>query len=117
MALGCIQARSCNTDHCPTGIATQNPVRSKGLVVSDKAQRVANFQRATVENVVELLGAAGLESLDQLEPRHINHRVHGTDIKTYEQLYPCIGPNTLLNESTIPEEWIDDWRAADPAKW
>jgi len=117
MALGCIQARSCNTDHCPTGIATQNPIRSKGLVVSDKAQRVANFQRATVENVVELLGAAGLESLDQLEPKHINHRVHGTDIKTYEQLYPCIGPNTLLNESTIPEEWIDDWRAADPAKW
>ena len=117
MALGCIQARSCNTDHCPTGIATQNPIRSKGLVVSDKAERVANFQRATVENVVELLGAAGLESLDQLEPRHINHRVHGTDIKTYEQLYPCIEANTLLNESTMPEEWVDDWRAADPAKW
>jgi glutamate synthase domain-containing protein 2 len=28
MALGCIQARSCNTGHCPTGIATQDPVRS-----------------------------------------------------------------------------------------
>ena len=44
MALGCIQARSCNTDRCPTGIATTDPSRSKGLVVSDKAQRVANFQ-------------------------------------------------------------------------
>ena len=56
MALGCIQARSCNTDHCPTGIATQNRARSAGLVVSDKAQRVANFHRSTVTNLVELLG-------------------------------------------------------------
>ena len=117
MALGCIQARSCNTDHCPTGIATQNPVRSKGLVVSDKAQRVANFQQATVENVVELLGAAGLESVEQLEPKHINHRVHGTDIKTYEQLYPCMEPNALLSESTMPADFVSDWRAADAARW
>jgi len=71
MALGCIQARSCNTDHCPTGIATQNPARANGLVVSDKAKRVANFQKATVENLVELLAAAGLERLDQLRPHQL----------------------------------------------
>ncbi len=92
-------------------------MRSRGLVVSDKAQRVANFQQATVENVVELLGAAGLESVEQLEPKHINHRVHGTDIKTYEQLYPCMEPNALLSESTMPDDFVSDWRAADPARW
>ncbi len=117
MALGCIQARSCNTGHCPTGIATTNPVRSNGIVVTDKAERVANFHRSTIENVVELLGAAGLKSLDQLEPKHINHRVHGTEIKTYAQLYPRIEPNVLLSESTIPADWADDWQAADPVRW
>lgn len=117
MALGCIQARSCNTDHCPTGIATQNPARSKGLVVSDKATRVANYHRATVENLVELLAAAGLDSLDQLEPKHINHRVQGTNIKTYAQMYPGIEPGCLLNESTVPEGWKDDWNSANSGNW
>ena len=117
MALGCIQARSCNTDHCPTGIATTNPARAKGLVVSDKAQRVANFHRATIENLGELLAAAGLDSLDQLEPRHINRRVQGTDIRTYEQLYPVIDPGCLLSEDTIPDDWKKDWHAASADRW
>lgn len=112
MALGCIQARSCNTDHCPTGIATQNPARAKGLVVSDKAQRVANFHESTIENLVELIAACGLDSIDQLEPCHINRRVQGTEIKTYSQLYPPIASGCLLNESSVPEDWIDNWRIA-----
>ena len=117
MALGCIQARSCNTDHCPTGIATQDPARSKGLVVSDKATRVANYHRSTIENLVELLAAAGLENLDQLEPRHINHRIQGTNIKTYAQLYPGIEPNCLLDESTVPDDWKADWSSASATHW
>ena len=33
-ALGCIQSRSCHTDHCPTGVATQDPVRQRAIVVT-----------------------------------------------------------------------------------
>ena len=117
MALGCIQARTCNSDHCPTGIATQNPARSKGLVVSDKATRVANFQRSTVENLVELLASAGLDSLSELKPDHINHRVQGTNIKTYAQLYPGIDAGCLLNEDSIPADWKNDWQSAQPDRW
>lgn len=117
MALGCIQSRSCNTDNCPTGIATQNAARGAGLVVSDKATRVANFQKTTVENLVELLAVAGLESLDQLEPKHINHRIQGTEIKNYAQMYPAMAAECLLDESTIPASWRDDWDAADPSHW
>ncbi len=117
MALGCIQSRSCNTDHCPTGIATQNPARTKGLVVGDKATRVASFHRSTVENITELLGVAGLKSLDELAPKHINRRVQGTEIKTYEQLYPRISPNCLLHDETIPADWKDDWHAANAHAW
>ena len=114
MALGCIQARSCNTDHCPTGIATQNPERAKGLVVTDKAQRVANFHESTVVNLMELVAACGLDNIDQLEPRHINRRVQGTDIQTYEELYPCIGSGCLVEEHLVPDDWKADWKAAKP---
>ena len=121
LALGCIQARSCNTDQCPTGIATQNPHRSAGLVVTDKATRVARFQQDTVENLVELLAAAGLDSLEQLTPRHINRRVQGSDVKTYADLYPTMTPGCLLDgesiASSLPPHWAQDWQAANPNAW
>ena len=117
LALGCIQSRSCNTDECPTGIATQNPSRNKGLVVKDKATRVANFQNHTVTNLVELIAAAGLDSLDQLKPKHINRRVQDTDVKTYTQLYPNITDECLLVPETVPAGWQDDWQTADANTW
>jgi len=117
MALGCIQARSCNTDECPTGIATQNESRNKGLVVKDKAERVANFQRDTVANLVELIAAAGLDDLDQLGPEHINRRVQGTDVRTYAELYPSVTDGCFLDDETRPASWQSDWERADPTKW
>jgi glutamate synthase domain-containing protein 2 len=117
LALGCIQSRSCNTDHCPTGIATQNAARNDGLVVTDKAQRVANYHAETVTNLVELVAAAGLDHLSDLGPEHINRRVQGTDVRTYAQLYPLIAPGSLLDGSALPDNWEDDWRIASASKW
>jgi len=117
LSLGCIQARTCNTDHCPTGIATQNPSRNKAIVVTDKAQRVANFHKETITNLVELIGAAGLDNLEQLEPKHINRRVQGTDVKSYAQLYPSVTPNCLLDQKTVPDNWKDDWDIASSDSW
>ena len=117
LSLGCIQSRSCNTDHCPTGIATQNPSRNKAIVVTNKAQRVANFHRDTVTNLVELVEAVGLKNLNELEPKHINRRVQGTDVRNYAQLYPSITTGSLLDESLIPESWRNDWSMANAATW
>ena len=117
LALGCIQSRACNSDHCPTGIATQNPSRNKALVVTDKAQRVANYHMETMQQLVELLGAAGLQSLADLEPEHINRRVQGTEIKTYADLYPTIEPGCLLNDNSVPTHWSKIWQQANPSSW
>lgn len=117
LSLGCIQARTCNTDHCPTGIATQNASRNKAIVVPHKAERVANFQRETVTNLMELIGAAGLSSLEELKPSHINRRIQGTDVKTYEELYPCIASGSLLDSKTLPESWKGDWNRANASTW
>ncbi|TDF37448.1 FMN-binding glutamate synthase family protein [Alteromonadaceae bacterium M269] len=117
MSLGCIQARTCNSDHCPTGIATQNPSRNKAIVVSDKSQRVANFHRETVTNLVELVGAAGLNGIHELEPKHINRRVQGTEVKSYAQLYPTMEPGSLLDNDKMPENWRFDMEQANAASW
>ncbi len=116
-ALGCIQSRTCNTDNCPTGVATQNPARYLALDIEDKSRRVTNFQRETIHNLVELLALSGLEDLDQLKPEHINRRVNGTVVKTYQQLYPHITHNCLLDSETMPETWKVHWQKASAEKW
>jgi len=116
-ALGCIQARACNTDHCPTGIATQDPARVVGLVVSDKSQRVARYHGEMMKNVAELLGAAGLKSISELKPKHIMHRLQGTDVKSYEEIFPTLETGVLLDDTNRPDSWTYDWQTADVNHW
>ncbi len=117
LALGCIQSRSCNSDKCPTGIATQDPARYKALNIEDKSRRVANFHNATIKNVTELLGTSGLNDLDELMPHHINRRVNGTQIANYAELYPSIGPSCLLGYDHFPDGWETDWERASAECW
>ena len=71
-ALGCIQSQNCHTDRCPTGVATQDPIRQRALVVPDKAQRVFNFHRSTIEALAEVIAAAGLDHPSELQPWHFS---------------------------------------------
>lgn len=116
-ALGCIQSRSCNTDKCPTGIATQDPARYEALDVDLKGQRVANYHKAMIENLLELIAAAGLESPDELTPGHIQQRVSGTEVRDYDEMYPPLTDGCLLQESMIPRDWKSAWARADSGHW
>lgn len=86
-ALGCIQALRCNSNKCPTGVATQHPGLVAGLVVEDKAQRVFKYHAATVRSLMELLGACGIAHPDDLRPWHIHRRLSVSEVKTYQQIY------------------------------
>jgi glutamate synthase domain-containing protein 2 len=66
-AIGCIQALRCNTNQCPTGVATQDPALVKGLVVSDKAERAYQFHYNTIYAVMELLAACGKEHISEVD--------------------------------------------------
>lgn len=116
-ALGCLQSRSCNTDKCPTGIATQDPARYKSLDVDDKSKRVFNYQTSMVRNITELLAAAGLQHIEELRPHHIHHRVAGTVVKRYDELYPPLPAGCLLTDDRVPEDWGRDWSAASARSW
>lgn len=97
LALGCIQALECNSNTCPTGVATQNPSLMKGLVVSDKKVRVANFHGETILSAMELIGAAGLRHPADMRRYHIHRRVSPSQIQTYFDTYPYIPAGSLLH--------------------
>jgi hypothetical protein len=70
-----------------------------------------------IENLVELIAVAGLERLDQLKPEDINHRVSGTDVRNYRELYPCITQDCLLDGATCPDSWKERWSHASAEAW
>lgn len=116
-ALGCIQARHCNTDKCPTGVATQDPKRYKALDVFDKAHRVANYQSSIVYHLQKMVGASGLGSTCEISARDIFRRVSATEVKNLEEIYPVMEKGALLNEETVPERWSAYWHMANPHYW
>ncbi|NKC30603.1 FMN-binding glutamate synthase family protein [Falsiroseomonas selenitidurans] len=111
-ALGCIHSLSCHTDRCPTGVATQDPTRSRALVVPDKAQRVAQFQAATVAALAELVAAAGLDHPGQLRPHHFFRRVSAQEVRSFAELFPELTPGELL-AGTADARFREAWAMAD----
>jgi glutamate synthase domain-containing protein 2 len=110
-ALGCIQSQSCHTDRCPTGVSTQDRSRQRALVVPDKAERVYNFHRATIESLAELVAAAGLDHPHQLVPAHFSRRVSPHEVKSFVDLYPALSPGELI-AGTGDERFKAAWAMA-----
>jgi glutamate synthase domain-containing protein 2 len=110
-ALGCIQSQSCHTDKCPTGVTTQDKVRQRALVVPDKAERVYNFQRATLEALAELVAAAGLDHPTQFSPAHFSRRVSPHQVMSFTELYPALSPGELI-AGTSDKRYETSWAMA-----
>ncbi|MBE7689773.1 FMN-binding glutamate synthase family protein [Tenacibaculum piscium] len=102
LSLGCIQARECNLDTCPVGVATQNKDLVKALVVGDKNVRVKNYHENTIEAVKEMVGAMGKESISDVNATHIFRRDKET-IKSFADIYQLedYNENTIFQEDTI----------------
>jgi hypothetical protein len=115
-AVGCIQAQTCHTGKCPTGVATQDLSRQRAIVVEDKAQRVANFHRETVHSLAEMLAAAGMSSPTQLRPHHILRRVGDGRILTLAEQFPQTETGGLL-KGDAPAAVLAAWNRADPRRF
>ncbi|MBP7370146.1 MAG: FMN-binding glutamate synthase family protein [Arenimonas sp.] len=109
-AVGCIQSQSCHTDRCPTGVATQDPSRQKGLDPLDKSERVYHFQKNTVKALAELLAASGLSHPEQLGPEHIIRRVSNTLVLPLSKVYPQLTPGSLLHGEPAHESLREYWQ-------
>jgi glutamate synthase domain-containing protein 2 len=116
MAIGCIQARRCNANDCPAGVATQKQSLMQGLDVDDKAPRVHSYHEETIQSLLELVGAAGLDSPSEITPHHIMRRVQGTEVKSYFDLYPFIERGALISDP-VPEAYEEAWRRASQTQF
>ena len=116
-ALGCIQALRCNTNRCPTGVATQDPELMHGLHVGDKSTRVARFHRETIKSFLEVLGAAGFNRPQDLKPWFVMRRVSSDEVRSYADIYRSVEPNALLSASTIPASLARAWANARPDRF
>ncbi|HUO23248.1 MAG TPA: FMN-binding glutamate synthase family protein [Caulobacteraceae bacterium] len=113
-AIGCVQSLHCNTNRCPTGVATQDPTRQRALVVEDKAERVFNFHRNTLKALAEMLAAAGLEHPGQLRPYHLLRRVTKTEVRPFSELHVFLQPGELINGASIHPFYRAAWDMARP---
>ncbi|HSI51948.1 MAG TPA: FMN-binding glutamate synthase family protein [Ideonella sp.] len=104
-ALGCIQAQSCHTGNCPTGVATQDPVRQRALVVPDKIERVTRFHRNTLHALKELVQAAGLHHPNAISARHIVRRTAGDQIRLLSTHLQFLKPGELLAAAAGQQPW------------
>jgi len=115
-SLGCIQSLSCHTDKCPTGVTTQDVTRSRALVVPDKTARVYNYHQATLETLAELVAAAGLDHPRDIKPIHFSHRMSGTEVHSYAQMYPALRERELI-DGTDDMRFRDAWKIARAESW
>ena len=113
-ALGCIQAQTCHTGNCPTGVTTQDPKRQIALVVPNKSERVQNFHRQTLESVQELLQATGLSQPSDLSLKHIMRRMSDRDVHNLDSLMPSVAPGALLNSHNLTGLFEQYWADASP---
>ena len=98
-AVGCIQAQSCHTNHCPTGVATQDKLRMRALDVTDKSQRVAQFHRNTMAALAEMTGAAGLSDPSEFLPRHLMVRQGDKSMAEGQDVYAYLPEGYLLDDA------------------
>jgi glutamate synthase domain-containing protein 2 len=122
-ALGCIQSRSCNTDRCPTGVATQDPYRQHALDPMDKSQRVANFHANTLKAVASLLATAGVDRVHAFTADHILRRNVSGQIETLSRQLFKLAPGVLNTDGaasaldSYAPELGRFWCEANPETW
>ena len=112
-AIGCIQSLSCHTNHCPVGVATQDRRRQRGLVVSDKATRVANYHRNTLHALAEVIGAAGLTHPSQITREHVFRRQGDGAVVSAEHRFRWLHPGELIDGCDDPA-FARAWSRAQP---
>ncbi|MES1924156.1 FMN-binding glutamate synthase family protein [Salinisphaera sp. T31B1] len=115
-SVGCIQARRCHTDTCPTGVATQDRHRGAAVDVMAKSLHVRNFHHATIDSFLDIVGTMGLDSPDDLTLAHIQHRPEHGHAATFADIEPAVVAGDFL-EDRIPDVYREDWSMASAASF
>ena len=112
-AVGCVQSLSCNTNRCPTGVATQDRLRQRALVVPDKAERVHRFHANTMQALADMLAAAGVAHPSDLRPHHLVRRISPTEVKQFSELHVFLEKNVLVEGRCDNAFYARNWALAN----
>lgn len=110
-SVGCIQALTCQTNECPTGVATQDTRRQRGLVVSVKSERVFNYHRNTIDDLAQIVAACGITHPKDLTPKLLFHRINSLHHKSYAELFEWCTPN-MFYEDSMKSGYMNLWNMA-----
>src|SRR5664279_3897130 len=116
-ALGCIQAQTCHTGNCPTGVTTQDPRRQRALDPSSKADRVYHFHQNTLMALKELVQAAGLDAPGSITASHIVRRNSEHGVKLLANLLPFVQPGALLTGESNLQVFRTYWPMASASSF
>lgn len=88
MSIGCIQAQICHTNHCPSGVATQNKWLQNGINITLKSERLAQYFKTFRKEFIEITHAAGYEhpcqfDMDDIDVNVDDHNLSKELDKTY----------------------------------
>lgn len=108
-SIGCIQAQSCHTNRCPTGIATQDPSRQRAVVVPEKSERVARFHRNTLHALAELLSSSGLSHPSEVRPHHLSRRISASETKLLSEHLTFLKPGELVAGTCDDDFYASTW--------
>lgn len=111
-AVGCIQAQTCHTGKCPTGVTSTNPARARAIHVPDKAERVYNFHKETIEALGEMVAAAGLNHPSELKPEHFFRRASTDEIVNFADCYPRLAHRQLIDGEVSDPKYAMPWAMA-----
>ena len=93
-SLGCIQALKCHQNTCPTGVTTHKKSLQRGLVVRDKAERVAVYADTVRKHVEMIAHSCGVP-----EPRRLG-RKHVRIVQTSGRSLPMTALDFLPDDDT-----------------
>jgi glutamate synthase domain-containing protein 2 len=86
-ALGCIQALRCDSGKCPVGVATQEPNLYKGLDITDKRVRVANFHSNTIKATVEMMESCGFKNVSEINVSSFFRKIDQVHSSPFSEIY------------------------------
>jgi hypothetical protein len=102
-------------------VATQDPVRQRAIVVTDKAERVYYFHANTLHALADLVGAAGLQMPGDITPHHLMVRNADGQSRTLASSIDTLAPGQLLRAptepQTLPSPFAEFWHASQALHW
>jgi len=102
-SLGCIQALKCHENTCPTGVTTHKKSLQRGLVVKDKADRVAEYARTVVKHVEMIAHSCGVSEPRGLKRKHVRIvQEHGRSIPMTDMRFMPVMEH--LDGTDLPEQ-------------